>query len=126
MAAADEVSEGRGRGVWLDGVKVALFMENGRLYALADRCPHMGASLSEGSLCGGNVRCHWHGWCFDLQTGECRQKEWATLATYEVRVEDGRILLRARTARPPAGTKARADDLDEACLAWDPDPSRDS
>ena len=47
----------------------AVFRVQGRLYALRDACPHMGAPLSEGKLTGGRVVCGWHGWSFDLTTG---------------------------------------------------------
>jgi len=114
VAAVDEVKEGRGHAVYLDGVKVAVFRKGSRFYAMADRCPHMGASLSEGQFSRNGVRCHWHGWQFDLETGRCRQKPWAKVRTYEVRVEDGGLLLR------PVPEPARDDQPEEEpWMSWE-------
>jgi len=54
--------------------------------ACKDRCTHMGALLSEGRIHGASVVCGWHGWTFDLATGQCTNKDWASVETYRVRV----------------------------------------
>jgi phenylpropionate dioxygenase-like ring-hydroxylating dioxygenase large terminal subunit len=43
---------------------------DGRAFALDATCPHMGASLAEGTLCDGHVRCPLHHWSFDAD-GRC-------------------------------------------------------
>ena len=58
----------RGR-VRLAGHDVALFNIEGTLYAIADSCPHQGASLAAGVLNGRQVQCRAHGLRFDLATG---------------------------------------------------------
>jgi nitrite reductase (NADH) small subunit/3-phenylpropionate/trans-cinnamate dioxygenase ferredoxin subunit len=81
--------EGRGTAVAVNGTKVAIFRIGDRLRAIQDRCPHMGASLADGRLKDGQVVCHWHQWCFDLETGQGdrRSKSWLRARVYEVRVE---------------------------------------
>ncbi len=37
--------------------------------ALDNKCPHQGGPLGEGSIENGMLRCPWHGWDFDPQTG---------------------------------------------------------
>lgn len=54
-----------------DGDQLAVFNVNGEYYAIENFCPHKGAPLSEGRLCGHIVECSWHGWEFDVRTGEC-------------------------------------------------------
>lgn len=49
---------------------VALFNCDGTLYALDGICPHQGGPLGEGELCGATVTCPWHGWQFDVRTGQ--------------------------------------------------------
>ncbi|MFN2497922.1 MAG: Rieske (2Fe-2S) protein [Pyrinomonadaceae bacterium] len=49
--------------------------------------PHRGAPLSEGILCDRGIECDWHGWQFDLRTGECLTVTEKTL-TYQVIVEE--------------------------------------
>jgi nitrite reductase (NADH) small subunit/3-phenylpropionate/trans-cinnamate dioxygenase ferredoxin subunit len=115
VAAVGEVKEGRGHAVYLDGVKVALFRRGSRFYAFSDRCPHMGASLSEGRLTLRGLRCHWHGWQFDPDSGRCRQKSWARVRVYQVKVEDGALFL-----RPVPEPDREVEPGDEPWMSWEP------
>jgi nitrite reductase/ring-hydroxylating ferredoxin subunit len=70
--------------------EIALYNIDGEFYATDNSCPHKGAPLSEGILCDRVIECDWHGWQFDLRSGECltvREK----LETYQVSVEDGLV-----------------------------------
>lgn len=81
-----------------NGERVVLIRRHGTVTALADECPHQSMPLSAGELCpDGTIECPWHGARFDAATGECRQGP-ATddVASYEVRVENGRVLVGAR------------------------------
>ncbi|MDA7423971.1 nitrite reductase small subunit NirD [Thalassococcus lentus] len=72
---------------------VALFRTaDAEVFAATDRCPHKGGPLSEGIVHGQSVTCPLHNWIFDLNTGQA-QGETATIATFPVRVEAGRILI---------------------------------
>lgn len=52
--------------------QIALFQENGVIYAIDNRCPHEGYPLAEGTVDGDCVlTCNWHNWKFRLQDGEC-------------------------------------------------------
>ena len=53
-----------------EGVDIMLANAGGKVYALADRCPHMGGSLSGGTLEGTTIKCPNHGAIFDLTTGK--------------------------------------------------------
>jgi len=55
--------------VTVEGTEILLANVGGAIYALADRCPHMGGSLSEGILEGSTIKCPRHGAKFDLATG---------------------------------------------------------
>ena len=88
VAALSDLPPGRCKRVAAGGRDIALFNAGGEVFALADRCPHQGGRLSEGHLVGlveaqepGRyvwsrpneiVRCPWHGWEFDLRTGQSR------------------------------------------------------
>lgn len=57
--------------VQLHGERFALWRnQDGRTYAVRDRCPHKGASLSAGRVVAGQLACGYHGWCF-AQDGSC-------------------------------------------------------
>ena len=80
-----------------DGNELALYNVGGEYYATENFCPHKGAPLSEGLLCGHVVECGWHGWQFDVRSGECLTVP-DRLKTYEVLVADGlvKIIHRSR------------------------------
>jgi nitrite reductase (NADH) small subunit/3-phenylpropionate/trans-cinnamate dioxygenase ferredoxin subunit len=94
VGRVEDVPQGRGATVeLLNGVELALYNVNGQFYAIENFCPHKGAPLADGRLCGQAVECDWHGWRFDLTTGECLTGGGA-VETYEVIIEDGWIKIR--------------------------------
>jgi len=72
---------------------VALFNVDGRIFAINHVCPHRGGPLAEGRLTGTVVACPWHGWTFDVRTGQPDHPGGHTVAAYAVRIEDGAIWL---------------------------------
>jgi nitrite reductase/ring-hydroxylating ferredoxin subunit len=48
---------------------LCLFADGDQVYAVDNRCPHMGFPLHRGTLCDGILTCHWHHARFDLSTG---------------------------------------------------------
>src|SRR5438034_11706658 len=48
---------------------VALFEHNGQVYAVDNRCPHMGFPLDKGTVNDCILTCHWHHARFDLASG---------------------------------------------------------
>lgn len=73
-----------------DGNELAVYNVDGEFYAIENSCPHRGAPLSEGALCGHIVECGLHGWQFDVRSGECLTVP-ERIATYRVTVEDQMI-----------------------------------
>jgi 3-phenylpropionate/trans-cinnamate dioxygenase ferredoxin subunit len=73
LIAASKLSElapgGKKRIETQDGA-ILLVNVDGTLYAVDDRCPHMGGSLYEGELRGGSIVCPKHGSVFDVVTGK--------------------------------------------------------
>jgi nitrite reductase/ring-hydroxylating ferredoxin subunit len=70
VAAAADLSEGAPVRVSVDGRPVALVRHEGEVFAVDDRCPHMGFPLSEGSVEAGVLTCHWHHARFELSCGD--------------------------------------------------------
>lgn len=55
------------------GQDIVLMRENGKAYAMLNRCPHRGIPLSMGSReFPGHLACIYHGWVFDIATGELK------------------------------------------------------
>jgi nitrite reductase/ring-hydroxylating ferredoxin subunit len=76
-----------------DGNELAVYNVDGEFYATGNFCPHKGALLSEGTLCGYVVECGWHGWQFDVRSGECLTVN-ERIRTYSVKVEEGLVKIR--------------------------------
>ena len=55
---------------------VLVVEDHGRVFALDNRCPHMGFPLDRGSVDDGILTCHWHHARFDLASG-CTFDLWA-------------------------------------------------
>ncbi len=73
-----------------DGAELALHNVNGEFYATENFCPHRGAPLAEGYLCGHVIECALHGWQFDVRDGKGLTVD-EPIRTYRVLVEDGVI-----------------------------------
>jgi len=73
-----------------DGFELAVYNVDGEFYATNNFCPHKGAPLTEGKLCGHTIECGLHGWQFDVRTGECLTVR-EQIESYRVVVEDGWI-----------------------------------
>ncbi len=95
LGRLDEFQEGKGRAFKAGARTVAVFRSNGKVYAIANRCIHKGASLCDGSLAeaGTVVRCPWHNWSFDLATGEQIFDRSERLRTFEVKLDGDRVIL---------------------------------
>jgi nitrite reductase (NADH) small subunit len=68
---------------------VALFNVAGEFFALDGVCPHQGGPLGQGHLEGCNVTCPWHGWQFDVRTGQHQLSRTIMQPRFETKVEDG-------------------------------------
>src|SRR5437899_9277045 len=55
--------------VHVDRHSLCLFAHGDEVYAVDNRCPHMGFPLHRGTLCEGILTCHWQHARFDLSTG---------------------------------------------------------
>src|SRR5438132_14333720 len=51
------------------GNDVAVFYQDGKVFAVDNRCPHMVFPLQRGSVKDGILTCHWHHARFDLASG---------------------------------------------------------
>jgi nitrite reductase (NADH) small subunit/3-phenylpropionate/trans-cinnamate dioxygenase ferredoxin subunit len=109
--------KGRGRQVDVAGTAVAVFWDGQQWIAVADTCPHMGASLADGRLIGSELQCSWHEWRYDTTTGQCPLRSWARVRVYETKVEAGGVWIKGPGEAPPVEP---ASDDDPEWLSWDP------
>ena len=120
VASVDELPPGSRKIVEVAGRSIGIFNVRGELFALRNRCPHQGGPLCEGKQWGqltarvpgefeygreGEIlTCGWHGWEFDIRTGQswC-EPERLRVRAYQVSVEPGAAIVAEPEAEGPAG-----------------------
>jgi nitrite reductase/ring-hydroxylating ferredoxin subunit len=92
-ATVADVPPGTGRCVQVEGKEIALFNVGGTFHAIDNTCLHRGGPLAEGELDGTVVTCPWHGWQYDLTTGQNVMDDSERVARYDVKVEGDAVLI---------------------------------
>lgn len=107
-----DVTIGSPRIVKIRSLSIGLFrVGDGSIKAMLNVCPHRGAPLCEGPQCGTTattdraefqyvrvndiVRCAWHGWEFDIKTGQSLVDPGVKALTFAVDVVDGKVFVHA-------------------------------
>lgn len=116
VAPATELDEGERLVTELQGREIAVFLIDGEYYAYLNWCAHQSGPCCEGMLSGtflpsngasteppelevewtkeGQIlNCPWHGWEYDVTTGECLSRPGIVLPSYPVEVRDGNIVV---------------------------------
>ncbi len=86
-----ELPEGESTIITVNHQDVAIFHVGGEYFAINDRCPHAGASLSSGYVEDGIVTCPWHGWRFRLKDGEWADNPRVKTECYRLQITDDLI-----------------------------------
>ncbi len=121
VGTVDDIPPGERKIVEIGGRRVGVFNVGGEYLAILDRCPHQGGSLCSGRQTGlvtssrpgeysvtrpGEIiRCPWHGWEFDLRTGQSWFDPRAVrVRRYDVTVEPGAVVVSEleQASAPPA------------------------
>lgn len=90
IAHVNELKPGEGKVVTANGLDIALFNVDGTFYAIENTCPHRGGPLGEGMLDAGVVTCPWHGWRYDVKTGQSVMMP-VSVKAFEVKVEGDEV-----------------------------------
>lgn len=93
VAQKGSVAEGCGKVVHVQDRQLALFCVEGTYYAIDNTCPHRGGPLGEGEMNGTVVTCPWHGWEFDVTTGQSPINPSACVQKFSVKMEGDDILI---------------------------------
>ena len=111
VCRVDDLPPGARVIVDIGGISIAVFNVDGQLFALHNRCPHQGGALCKGPLVGvvtstepgrfdysrrGELlKCPWHGWAYDIRTGQSWCDPKSTRARqFQVTVEPGEKLVK--------------------------------
>ncbi len=118
VATVEEIPPGGRKIVEVAGRSIGVFNVDGEYFALRNRCPHQGGPLCSGKVAGlvqstvpGDysysrpgemLRCPWHGWEYDIRTGQSWWDPGRTrVRSYDVTIEAGGRLDQDPTAPAP-------------------------
>ncbi|MGC8486866.1 MAG: Rieske 2Fe-2S domain-containing protein [Clostridia bacterium] len=105
---AADLKDGGHRVVTIDRTPLMLLRTGDRIAAMDSRCPHMGYPLTKGTVEEGILRCHWHHWRFDVESGGCFTAGGDDVPTYDVEVDaDGNIFVSAAPRGSTAASKTQ-------------------
>lgn len=90
-AKQSEIPSGTVREVHLQGQTIAVANVAGNFYALNNACLHRGGPLGQGELSGTVLTCPWHGWQYQVSTGQVTFNPEMRLPTYPVELRDDEI-----------------------------------
>ena len=113
VGTTENIRENRRKSIDVEGQEITVFCVNGEFYACENVCGHQGGPLCEGVITGTVSRaskrstddtvgwkrdgkvvcCPWHGWEYDITTGECLSRPSADVRTYDTYVDDGYVFL---------------------------------
>ena len=86
------------------GHAIAVFDHHGQIYAVDNRCPHMGFPLDRGSVSDGILTCHWHHARFDLASGGTFNPFADDVRSFPTSVVDGQVWVDPRPAQRDEAT----------------------
>ena len=93
LGRVDQIALGHGRCFVVAGEEIAVFrLRDGKIFAVANKCPHRQGPLSEGVVGNGKVICPLHGHKFDLTSGQGTEKG-ECVRTFETWEQHGEIIL---------------------------------
>ncbi len=91
-------SEGRTEGVYFIGDdEVWVTRVAGTMTAISNICTHKLGPINIGPRLADNcAQCPWHGYDFDLTTGQCKNYKIPNLRLYDIKVESGTLWVRLK------------------------------
>src|SRR5436190_4699117 len=100
-ASLAELREAGKKVAALNGHTVCLLAEGDEVFAVDNRCPHMGFPLHRGTVSDGILTCHWHHARFDLCTGGTFDQFADELRRFPVEIEADDVYVDLTPRRDP-------------------------
>ena len=116
VGRVDDIGEGTGVLAVAGALEVGVFKVHGRVHAYENRCMHQGGPVCTGEIIGRyeqvlnpdgtvagerfaddevRIACPWHGWEYDLETGECTADRRYRLRRVPTVVREGDVYVKA-------------------------------
>ncbi|MCG6156129.1 Rieske (2Fe-2S) protein [Rubinisphaera margarita] len=93
VCSVDELTDGAGKEFAVAGRVIAIFRIGDEVHAIDGLCPHAGGPIGTGTLRRGVVTCPWHGWQFDVRTGQHCLSSSIQTTVYDASVENGDVYI---------------------------------
>jgi len=94
VAKMNELTKKRGKKVIINNQSIALFLFNGKVFAIQNSCPHQQGDLADGYIREEKIFCPLHHWSFDLISGKYSFNEPYALKTYEVIIHNNSVFIK--------------------------------
>ena len=94
VATVAEIPPGQARMVEAGGRKLAIVNVGGSFHAVDNECPHFGGPMALGKVDGPRLSCPWHGWTFDVTSGENVHSPALALKCFELKVDGDQIYVK--------------------------------
>lgn len=91
ICMSSDVRDDESREILIEGLVIAIFRNAGNLFAMDGMCMHQGGPIARGKVEGGCVTCPWHGWQYELNSGNNAATGKPMLSTYPIRDNEGWI-----------------------------------
>ncbi len=91
VGSVEDIPDGQRKIVEVDGVSIGVFHHNGKWIVLHNSCLHRGGPVCAGTLEGDTLTCPWHGYQYDVTSGQLLLDRSARLESYKVDVLDGQV-----------------------------------
>jgi nitrite reductase/ring-hydroxylating ferredoxin subunit len=93
-ARLNEIPQGGVLPLTLDGEKLLLYRQDAIVSCMRNACAHLGLPLDDGVVEDGIITCPFHGFRYDLASGECLTAPEVQLLPHAVRVIGDRVEVR--------------------------------
>jgi nitrite reductase (NADH) small subunit len=94
VAPLEDIPKLGARVVRSKDVEIGVFrLEDDRIYAVNNKCPHKGGPLSEGIVYGDKIACPLHSWKISLVDGQVEEPDVGETACFKTKIENGTVYL---------------------------------
>jgi nitrite reductase (NADH) small subunit len=91
VGSVADIPDGQRRILQVDDISVGVFHHEGQWYAMQNSCLHRGGPVCTGTLEGNTLTCPWHGYQYDVTTGQLLLDRNANLPTYRVELRGDQV-----------------------------------
>jgi nitrite reductase/ring-hydroxylating ferredoxin subunit len=93
VGRVDEIPEGERKIIEYQGLSIGVFHHQGGWYALSNKCLHRSGPVCTGPLDGDTLTCPWHGYQYNLITGQMLLDSETSLPSYPVEIRGEEVYI---------------------------------